>query len=1062
MKKVAIKTHTIKLLFMKFLIILFLFCSYLTTTAQTSILSFDNPSKEKITEPVRKIKDNGLKGILVKYHFESALVAHKTVAATLRKNTDFQSLSIVGFSHLQEVGYPALPSHIDLIAVPKGATFLLEKINYKRNIHKGYRIYPALKPARDTEGAPEPEFEINKDFYKKNSFYPQNPVRIVEKITLRGMDFLMVETVPVQYNPATSEIYTLSDISYQVSFSSVNSFFDFENHSRAFIKTMLDLPLNSQGFKNDYQNYLKKGVSKNTLNTTISKNYIIITQDAFLAAADSLAQWKQQLGYSTEVVSASTWTAANVKNAIHSRYQNWTPKPDYFVILGDVQQVPTDLYTSPDGGGTYGTDLYYACMDGGSDYIPEMARGRISVSSAAQAMLVVHKIINYERNPIADSSFYQNSVNCAQFQDDNHDGYADRRFAHTSEDVRNYVLNQGYNVQRIYYADGNVYPYYFNASYYSNGQAIPSSLLKTNGYPWNGGSTDIKNSINAGKFYVLHRDHGYSGGSGWAHPYFVKSKVNQLSNGNKLPVVFSINCHTGEFTLSNCFAETFLRHPNGGAVGIVAASYYSYSGYNDGFTIGMFDGIWSNPGLLPNFGSGGNSNPNVSSHSDIENMGFVMDHGLLRMSQTWGGNTSGRKYTYRLFHYFGDPAMKMWTEQPDSITATHLSTIQCTDTSFVISNCSDSNAIATLMGNGQLLGYANIVNGSGSIPIQSIQGSSLLLTISARNKIPYTAHINISSGGSLSLWAVVNNNDCYGDSMGSIEVFPSCGNPPYQISWSNGQNTSNIDSLPEGDYVVTITDTMNSSLTDTIHVWAPSAPLQSAPVVTDAKCYFESSGRVVLNLTGGALPYTFQWSNGSTSSYAHNLAAGNINVHVFDSVGCVFNQSFVINQPPPLDLTTSFTNDSANNCTGTGSAFATGGTPPYTFSWNDPANQQTPNATGLCKGIYKVTLKDSNLCIQYRTIFIDNTVGIENLTDDFISIYPNPAKDMFFIELGNEAKENLTIKIRDAVGKLVYKKITTANQTILEIDVRKWSAGLYLLTIYGQNSIIISKKIIID
>ena len=1040
---------------------LLVFCSYFSSMAQSTLLSFDYQPKEEVSIPVRQIIDKGLNGIKVKYAFGSALVTNKTAPVKIRKNSDFQMLSIPGFSHLQEVGLPALPSHIDLIAVPKGATFSIENIKITRNIHKGYRIYPALKPANDTEGAPEPEFEMDKDFYKQNIFFPQSPIRIIEKVNLRGMDFLLVEIVPVQYNPATSEIYTITDVSYQIKFSSVNSFFDYQNHTQNFINTILDLPLNSQGFKTDYKNYLNSGIAKSSLNNSGSKNYIIITQDAFLAAADSLANWKQQLGYSTEVVSAPSWTAANVKNAIHSRYQNWTPKPDYFVIIGDVQQVPTDLFTSPDGTGTYGTDLYYACMGGGNDYIPEMARGRISVSSATEAMIVIHKIINYERNPVSDSTFYQNSVNCAMFQDDNLDGYADRRFAHTSEDVRNYVMSQGYNVQRIYYTDPSVYPYNYNASYYSIGQSIPSALLKTNGYPWNGGAIDIKNSINAGKFYVLHRDHGYSGGYGWAHPYYTKSKINQLTNGNKLPVVFSINCHTGEFTLTNCFAETFLRKSNGGAVGIVAASYYSYSGYNDGFTIGMFDGIWASPGLLPAFGNGGNANPNVSTHNDIENMGFVMDHGLMRMSQTWGGNTSGRKYTYRLFHYFGDPAMKMWTKQPDSITAIHSYTIQCTDTAFVISFCSDSNAVATLIGNGQLLGTGKIINGSGYIPLTNIQGGSLLLTVSARNKIPYTTHISVTSGGSLSLWAIVNNNVCYGDSLGSIEVIPSCGNPPYQISWANGQNTNLIDSLPEGDYVITVTDTMNSSLTDTIHVWGPTAPLQSAAQVKDAKCYFESSGRVDLNLSGGAPPYTFQWSNGSTSSYAHNLAAGNINVHVFDSVGCVFNQSFVINQPPPLDLSATYTNDSTNNCVGTGTAVATGGTLPYTFSWNDPNNQQTATATGLCKGIYKVILRDSNLCIQYRTIFIENTVGLENTIDNMIQIYPNPAKNRVYVELGNKGRENINIKIIDVLGKVVYNSTTLMSQSIIEIDVTEWGSGLYLMTVYNNQSAIYHKNIII-
>ena len=78
----------------------------------------------------------------------------------------------------------------------------------------------------------------------------------------------------------------------------------------------------------------------------------------------------------------------------------------------------------------------------------------------------------------------------------------------------------------------------------------------------------------------------------------------------------------------------------------------------------MFDAIWSNPGLLPNFGSGGISNPNVNTHSDIYKMGYVLNQGLLRMGQTWGLS----QYTNRIFHYFGDPSMEMYTSSPSTFT----------------------------------------------------------------------------------------------------------------------------------------------------------------------------------------------------------------------------------------------------------------------------------------------------------------------------------------------------------------------------------------------------------
>ena len=1051
---------------MKNVFLLSLLLLFAGVKAQQRILQFGNDNIITAKSPVRTVNDKGINGISVNYHFSSAGVFTVNEKDIPKKyQGKFSMINIPGFSHLQDAGMPALPAHIEIIAVPKGAAYSLEIKSVTKLKHQGYKIYPARKPAVDTEGDHGPAFEIDNDFYKSDKIFPQQPVKIVETYDIRGMKFLLVQITPVQYNPAKSEIYTISDLKYEIKFNGASRFFDYENHTREFMNVVLDYPLNSKGFKGDYQNYLSGNNGSGLMSSSQAKNYIIIVQNSMLAAADSLAHWKRQLGYKVEVVSAATWTAANVKNAIHSRYQAWTPRPDYFVIIGDVQQVPAELFTSPDGNGTYGTDLYYACMGGSADYVPEMAHGRISVSSASEALMVVGKIIKYERNPVADSTYYQNGVNCAQYQDDNLDGYADRRFLHTSEEVRNYVMGRGYNVQRIYYAASNVTPVYYNASYYSNGQSLPSALGPNSGFNWNGGANDIKNAINAGKFYVLHRDHGYAGGYGWAHPYFVNSKIGQLTNGDKQPVVFSINCHTGEFTLSSCFAETFLRKSNGGAVGVVAASYYSYSGYNDGFSVGMFDGIWSNPGLVPNFGNGGNSNPQVTPHSDIVNMGFVLNHGLLRMTQTWGGNGSGRKYTHRLFHYFGDPAMRIWTEQPDSITATHAWTLTCSDTAFAITGCSDSNAVATLMNGNTLLGSSAIINGSGTVHPDYVIGNTLTLTISARNKVPYIRNITVLSGSNMALSAVITNNKCYGDSIGSIEVTPSCGQPPYQIVWSTGDTTNRIDSLPGGNYIITITDNASSSLTDTITVWAPVAPLQSSPVVSDAKCYFESSGSIALNLSGGATPYTYHWSHGQSSAIATNLSAGNYSVNVIDSAGCTFSQSFVINQPQPLDLQTTYTDDSLNNCTGTGTAIASGGTPPYTYQWNDPANQTTVVATGLCKGIYKVTLKDSNLCTQYRTIFVNNTVGInENNKDSKYKVFPNPARRKINIGIEEPGNGNLTVVLRDDNGKVVLRKVIAANAAGVEfsLDISALASGIYFLSVDNDSKRLITSNVIID
>jgi len=369
-----------------------------------------------------------------------------------------------------------------------------------------------------------------------------------------------------------------------------------------------------------------------------------------------------------------------------------------------------------------------------------MARGRVSVNSLEQAYLVLRKIINYERDPVINTSFYQTSLNCAYFQDrdnpgDPIDGYDNCRFVHTIEEVRDYLISKGKTVNRVYSTDDDVYPRYYNKGSYSNGQPIPAELRKDISpfYPWKNmyNSTDITNEINDGRFYVLHRGHGnyYT----WAQPHFSTLDIPKLTNGNKLPVVFSLNCQTGGYLQPECFAEKFIRHPQGGAVGVFAASQISYSGYNDALVVGMFDAIWSNPGLIAQFGSGGYPNPNLNSHPDIYKMGHVLNQGLLRMTQTWG-SSSYRRYQNEIFHYFGDPSMEIYTASPSKFTN---STVSQSGTTVTVNTGGISGCTIALTSMDYGTSYFDVAP---NVSSHTFTGVTIpyYVTITKHNYIPYT------------------------------------------------------------------------------------------------------------------------------------------------------------------------------------------------------------------------------------------------------------------------------------------------------------------------------------
>ncbi len=725
-------------------------CSLLLWSISFSIVNGQNNQyfsfKEGITgknqantEPERLVINGGALFIEIDYQFEGTYITETEV-----EGDKYNFLHIEGFAKMCQVGAPALPAHNEIIAMPVNAMGNIVVVEAEFLEYDGFMIHPALEPARDVEGAPEPEFQKDPKIYNADEFFPHDVVEITDILLSRETPLAVTQVRPVQFNPVSGKIRVYSKIRYRLDFiGGEGSFNSLRQVNSVFYTNLLKLNvINSES--------IPEGVSYNPNGSRSGeKDYIIITHDQYLSTANDLADWKRQLGYSVEVVSQASWTAGQVKTAIHDRYNSWTPKPDYFVIIGDHSgpyAVPGEIHQDPYYGNDFATDLYYACMGGAGDWVPDMAHGRISVSSATEAQVVIDKITNYEKDPVNDASFYQNGLNCAQYQDDSHAGYADRRFCHTSENIRDYLQDdQGYTSERVYYTGttANVTTLHYNNTYYSNGELLSADLRSTS-FNWNGGSSDITSAINSGKFYVFHRDHGFAGGSGWAHPYYTTTSMSSLLNGNKLPVVFSINCHSGEFQLSNCFAEKFLRMENKGAVGVVAAAYYSYSGYNDALSIGMIDAIWPDPGLYAVFGSGGTgANYTTGAGNNVYTMGDVVNQGLVAMVQNWGN--SG--YQHELFHWFGDPAMKIWTSNPNDsiITASHSTVLSCAGTLFSITS-STAGATATLVYNEQLIGKTVLdASGDGTITYTvTSPGATATLTISKHNHKPYVTTLNLS------------------------------------------------------------------------------------------------------------------------------------------------------------------------------------------------------------------------------------------------------------------------------------------------------------------------------
>ncbi|MEO1410976.1 MAG: hypothetical protein AAFW73_13910 [Bacteroidota bacterium] len=314
-------------------------------------------------------------------------------------------------------------------------------------------------------------------------------------------------------------------------------------------------------------------------------------------------------------------------------------------------------------------------------------------------------------------------------------------------------------------------------------------------------------------------------------------------------------------------------------------------------------------------------------------------------------------------------------------------------------SCANNDGSITLQVQGGTMGYSFSWEGPGGFTSSSRDLSGLAmgdyyLTITDANSCPYQLIETISIPDAPTAISSIVDVDCFGNSTGRIAVVAAGGAGSYTYNWSGGiaGNEPIATGVTQGVYSVTITDAQSCSFVlDDLTVNEPPV-LDLTGSTTQATCN-QSNGSVTAVVDGGTMPYRYDWSPTLPNSPNQpGLGVGTYTLTVTDANDCTIVESFVVGSPENLGASTTHIDVTCNGGSdGSISLTASGGTPPFTFQWDNGAGA-VQNPGGLTANTYNVVVTDANGCtivasatitepplIEVSTVgTIDATCGLAN------------------------------------------------------------------------------------
>jgi hypothetical protein len=538
-----------------------------------------------------------------------------------------------GYVSTSAPGEPIIPQAIFTFVVPANATVTNVEVvgSEKVDLPGTYNIHPAQAP-RPLSVKPEPALVGPNDaVYGSSAAYPGKLVEFGYTGTKTGYRLCGVSAFPLQYSPVTGKVTLHTSLTLKVTYR--------EDSYAATPLTRQQAELAAGELRSFVANVsdIAKYAPPLRLTDPTDAEYVIITSDSYVATLQPLADWLSRKGYITVFKTVAWITGAypgydnqeKIRNFIIDYYANhgtmWVllagansvvpSRAGRSICGGYTGNVPADLYYSDlqwswDGNGNH---IYGEASGDTVDFYADVYVGRAPIASVANAQTLVNKVFGYEKAP-----------------------------------------NTGF-IKKAYLPWVNLFTGY-------TGEAVSDTIAGMTPVGW----TDTKAASPSPSAFQSQINTGYGICHGAAHGddygfytdggsaiYTTTQAAAQTNGMDKLVIMNSMACISGNIENQGCLSVTLQNNANGGSVANMMNSRYG----------------WGQP---PSFGP---SERLCARFYDffIQKDSWLLGAAHARSKDVYAmlpQNQEVWRWCFYDYNLLGEPAMPIWSDVPGNLTVT--------------------------------------------------------------------------------------------------------------------------------------------------------------------------------------------------------------------------------------------------------------------------------------------------------------------------------------------------------------------------------------------------------